>query len=92
MILPHKELAESCEKHTLHPLSVRYSTKDFGTSCLAESRIPFFSARERYCFVMGESVALSVSNMPIMSRVRIFLLFPTCKNIVFSLSLYKCRF
>ena len=86
--LPQSAAEESCEKQILKPPGTRYSTNDFGISCRAESTRPCFSARARYFLVIGESVALSVSKMPIMSRQRIFLLFPTCKYINYSFLWY----
>ena len=76
------DAAESVEKHTFVSSPTRYRMKDFGISSPADSTSPRFCAVLRYFFVISdESVALSISKMPIISLIRMFLLLPTCKYI-----------
>ena len=58
------------------------SINDFGTSSKSASVIPFFSLPLRNFFVSCDTVAVSISKMPIMFFKRRFLLFPACKNIL----------
>ena len=77
--LPMRACVEIWEKYTF-PSFV--SINDFGTSSKSASVIPFFSLPLRNFFVSCDTVAVSISKMPIMFFRRRFLLFPACKNIL----------
>ena len=73
---------ESCEKQIAYPPFFRYRTKDFGISSEEDSTSPRRCAPDRYFLVTIETVEVSASKMPMMSRSLMFLLLPTCKYIV----------
>ena len=70
---PQRDADDSCEKHILYiPSRPLYKTKDFGISSDANSTARRLSATDKYFFVTAETVAVSASNIPTISRVRMF--------------------
>ena len=75
-VLESSDADESCERQTFVFLPSPYNMNDFGSSSVTLSSLPHFSAADKYFLVVADTDDESRSNIPIISRVRKFLLFP----------------